>query len=274
MRSFGSAILVLAAVLLAGTAACGAWLAQNVVSPAGFASLAQPLGENQAFQAQLSDAIAQQAAAAAADGLPEGITQFIEPVVQQAVSGIQQDPGYPQAWTATLEQSHSATFESGIPTLDIGPLLNLVLAGVAGEIGTDAPDGESRPVALSNTDVSGQLERLTGFADAWPMFAAAAVLAALLGLLAARRRSTTLALTGAGALGVGVILWLLAGAAPAVLDRFSPSNPVASTFISALGPEASAAFQSWLVPLMLGAAAVFVLGLVFRLAAGARRRVR
>ncbi|MBD8044086.1 hypothetical protein H9638_09730 [Arthrobacter sp. Sa2BUA2] len=274
MRSFGSAILVLAAVLLAATAACGAWLAQNVVSPAGFANLAQPLGENQEFQAELSGAIAQQAAASAADGLPEGISQLIEPVVQEIVAGVQQDPGYPEAWTATLEQSHAATFESGIPTLDIGPLLNLVLAAVAGEIGTSVPDGESRPIALSGADVSGQLERLTGFADAWPMFAAAAVLAALLGLLLARRRSTTLALAGAGALGAGVVLWLLAGAVPAVMDRFSPSNPVASTFISALGPEASSAFQAWLIPLLLGAAFIFVLGLVFRLAAVARRRVR
>lgn len=274
MRSFGSAVLVLAAVLLAGTAACGAWLAQNVVSPAGFASLAQPLGENQAFQAELQGAIAQQAAASAADGLPEGIAQLIEPVVRTIVAGVQQDPGYPQAWTATLEQSHAATFESGIPTLDIGPLLNLVLTGVAGEIGTDVPDSASRPIALSSADLSGELERLTGFADMWPMFAAAAVLAALLGLLLARRRSTTLALIGAGALGVGVILWLLAGAAPALTDRFSPSNAVASTFISGLAPEASSAFQAWLVPLMLGAVFVFVLGLVFRLAVGARRRVR
>ncbi|MBD7995255.1 hypothetical protein H9639_08100 [Arthrobacter sp. Sa2CUA1] len=274
MRSFGSAILVLAAVLLAWTAACGAWVAQNVVSPAGFASLAQPLGENQAFQAELSTAIAQQAAASAADGLPEGITEFIEPVVQNIVAGIQQDPGYPEAWTATLEQSHAATFESGSPTLDIGPLLNLVLAGVAGEIGTDVPDSAPRPIALSNTDVSGGLERLTGFADGWPMFAAAAVLALLLGLLLARRRSTTLALAGAGALAAGVILWLLAGAAPAVTDRYSPSNPVASTFLSGLAPEVSAAFQGWLIPLLLGAAFILVLGLVLRLAAGARRRVR
>lgn len=274
MRSFGSAILVLAAVLLAGTAACGTWLAQNVVSPTGFSSLAQPLGENEQFQAELSAAVAQQAADAAADGLPEGISAFIEPVVQQIVSAIQDDPGYPQAWNETLEKSHQATFDSGVPTLDMGPLLNLVLAGVAGEIGTQAPDAGPRLMAVSGTDISGQLSGLTRFADAWPMVAAAAVLAALLGLLVARRRSTTLALTGAGALGMGAVLWLLAGAAPAVVGRMAPANPVASSFLDAFAPEATGAFQAWLVPLLLGAAALLVLGLVLRFASGARNRVR
>ncbi|WP_312181939.1 hypothetical protein [Arthrobacter sp.] len=272
MRSFGSAILVLAAVLLAGTAACGAWLAQNVVSAEGFARLAQPLGENQAFQSELSAAVAEQAGASS--GLPDVIAQFIEPVVQEVVSGIQQDPGYPGAWTQTLEQSHTATFDSGMPTLDLGPLLNLVGAGVAEKTGTDVPDAGSRPIALSSADASEQLAGLTRFADAWPMFAAAAVLAALLGLLVARRRSTTLALIGAGAVGVGAALWLLAGVVPAVAERQAPSNPVASSFITALAPEAAAAFQAWLIPLMLGAAVLCVAGLVFRFAAGNRRRVR
>ena len=74
MRSFGSAVLILAAVLLAGTAACGAWLAQNVVSADGFARLAQPLGESQAFQSELSTAVAEQAVASS--GLPEAIKQI------------------------------------------------------------------------------------------------------------------------------------------------------------------------------------------------------
>ena len=272
MRSFGSAVLILAAVLLAGTAACGAWLAQNVVSAEGFARLAQPLGENQAFQSELSTVVVDEAISAS--GLPEAIAQFIEPVVQQVVSGIQQAPGYPQAWTQTLEQSHTATFDSGLPTLDLGPLLNLVVADVAEKTGTDAPDLGPRPVTLSNADASGHLAALTRFADAWPVFAAAGVLAALLGLLVARRRSTTLALLGAGGVGVGAVLWLLAGAVPAVAERQAPSNPVASSFINALAPEAAAAFQGWLIPLMLGAAFVFVVGLAVRFAAGSRRRVR
>lgn len=274
MRSFGSAVLILAALLLAGTAACGAWLAQKVVSPEGFASLAQPLGEDPAFQSELSAAIAGQAGELARQDLPAGIAELVEPIVQRAVAGIQAAPGYPEAWTATLEQSHAATFDSGVPTLEVGPLLNLVLAGIAGETGTEPQEAGSRQIVVSTTDRSALLENLTRFADSWPLFAAAAALAALLGLLVARRRSTALAMTGAGGLGLGALLWLLAGAAPAVVERQAPSNAVASSFISGLAPEAVSDFQAWLIPLMLGAAVLIVAGLVFRLAGGARDRVR
>lgn len=274
MRSFASALLVVAAVLLAGTAACGAWLAQHVVSGPGFASLAQPLGEDQAFQAELSAAVADQAGQAATDGLPEGMASFVEPIVERIVSGIQQDPGYPDAWTATLENSHAETFDTGVPTLDIGPLLNLATAGIAGEMGTEAPDAGPRPIVVSNTDRSAELANLTRFAESWPLFTAAAALALLLGLLAARRRSTTLALAGLGAVALGVVLWLAAGALPGLAEGRLPANPVASTFISALAPRAAENFQGWLVPLMLGAAALAVVGLIFRLVAGSRRQVR
>ena len=274
MRTFGSAILVLAALLLAGAAVCSAWLAQNAVSAQGFAQLAQPLGEDEAFQAELSSAVAAQASAAVTDGLPSGLADLVEPVVERVVSGFQQAPGYPEAWTQTLERSHAATFESGTPTLDIGPLLNLVSQQVAGEIGTEPADAGERLLSVSGADRSAELETLVRFADSWPLFAAAAVLAALVGLLLARRRSTTFALIGAGAAVLAGVLWLASGAAAAVVEGQTPANPVASTFIDGLIPLAQSSFQSWLLVLLIAGAVAFAVGLVFRLVAGSRRAVR
>ncbi|MGK3708219.1 hypothetical protein [Arthrobacter sp. IK3] len=274
MRTFGSAILVLLALVLSGAAVGSAWLAQNVVSAQGFAQLAQPLGEDEPFQAQLSTAVASQASAAVTDGLPDGLVSLVEPIIERVVSGFQDAPGYPEAWTQTLERSHTATFDSGTPTLDLGPLLTLVNAQIAGEIGTEPADAGERLLTVSGQDRSAELETLVRFADSWPLLAAAAVLAALLGLLVARRRSTTLALTGAGLAMLAGVLWLASGAAGRVVEGQTPANPVASTFVDGLVPLAQASFQSWLLVLLIGGGVAFVLGLVLRLAAGSRRDVR
>ena len=274
MRTFGSAVLVLVSLLLAGAAVCGAWLAQNAVSADGFSRLAEPLGENEPFQAELSAAVAAQATAALTDGLPDGLAALVEPVVERVVSGFQQAPGYPEAWTRTLERSHAATFDSGMPTLDIGPLLTLVNNQVAGEIGTEPADAGERLLTVSGADRSTEIEALVRFADSWPLFAAAAVLAALLGLLTARRRSTTLALIGVGTAGVAVVLWLASGAAAGIVEGQTPDNPVASTFIDGLAPLAASSFQSWLLILLIAGAVLFAAGLVFRLAARSRHAVR
>ncbi|MFF2675259.1 hypothetical protein ACFVRT_01560 [Arthrobacter koreensis] len=274
MRTFGSAILVLLALVLSGAAVGSAWLAQNVVSAQGFAQLAQPLGEDEPFQAQLSTAVASQASAAVTDGLPDGLVSLVEPIIERVVSGFQDAQGYPEAWTQTLERSHTATFDSGTPTLDLGPLLTLVNAQIAGEIGTEPADAGERLLTVSGQDRSAELETLVRFADSWPLLAAAAVLAALLALLVARRRSTTLALTGAGLAVLAGVLWLASGAAGRVVEGQTPANPVASTFVDGLVPLAQASFQSWLLVLLIGGGVAFVLGLVLRLAAGSRRDVR
>lgn len=274
MRTFGSAILVLLALVLSGAAVGSAWLAQNVVSAQGFAQLAQPLGEDEPFQAQLSTAVASQASAAVTDGLPDGLVSLVEPIIERVVSGFQDAPGYPEAWTQTLERSHTATFDAGTPTLDLGPLLTLVNAQIAGEIGTEPADAGARLLTVSGQDRSAEPETLVRFADSWPLLAAAAVLAALLGLLVARRRSTTLALTGAGLAVLAGVLWLASGAAGRVVEGQTPANPVASTFVDGLVPLAQASFQSWLLVLLIGGGVAFVLGLVLRLAAGSRRDVR
>lgn len=274
MRTFGSAVLVLAALLLAGAAVCGAWLSQNAVSAQGFSQLAEPLGEDEAFQSELSSAVASQASASLSEGLPAGLAALIEPVIESVVSGFQQAPGYPEAWTQTLERSHAATFESGTPSLDLGPLLNLVSSEVAGEIGTEPSDAGQRLLTVSSAEYSGELETLVRFADSWPLFAAAGLLAALLGLLAARRRSTTVALIGAGMAGMAGALWLASGAAASIVERQTPANPVASAFTAGFIPLAESSFHSWLVVMLIAAAVLFVLGLVFRLTAGNRRSVR
>ena len=274
MRTFGSAILGLAAVLLAVAAFCSAWVAENVVSDNGFTALGQPLGTDTAFQQSLSEAIGQQAA----DSLqvPAAVEPFVAPLITGAVQGVQSLPEYPQAWDETLRRSHAQTFDGeGGVTLDVAPLVGLVINGVGSETGIEVAPPESSPVAIAGADQRRYVELLVTAAGAWPYLAIGSAVAAVLSLLVARSRTAALAWLGLGALLAGGLMWIGAGSLPALADRQAYGSAVSETFASAFSTEAAASLQAWTIPFLLGAAVLLVLGLLgrsLRGVLGGRRR--
>lgn len=271
MRTFGSAILGLVAVLLAVAAFCSAWLSENVVSENGFTALGQPLGTDAAFQQDLSEAIGRQAANSLQ--VPDAIAGFVEPLITGAVQGVQSLPEYPQAWDETLRRSHAETFDGeGGVALDVAPLVGLVVNGVGSETGIDVAAPESSPVPLTGEDRRQYVEWLVSVAGAWPYLALGAAAAAVLSLLAARSRSAALAWLGLGALLTGGLMWIGAGSLPALAGRQVYGSAVAETFAAAFSAEAAASLQAWTIPFILGAAVLLVLGLLARSLSGARAR--
>lgn len=272
MRTLASALLGLAALVLATGAFCSAWLAENIVSEDGFTALAQPLGTDADFQRDLAASLAEQISAQAQ--VPDFLSSYLAPAVTAAVQGVQGLPGYPAAWDETLRLSHAQTFDggSGDITLDVTPLVQLVVSQAGTQLGVDLPESEPTTIVLAGGSQGQLLPTVQRAADSWPFLAAAAAVAALLSLLAARRRSVTLALLGGGMLLAGALLWLGAAALPDLAARQAYASPVAETFATSCAVQAAAAAQAWTVPLMIGAAVVMVLGLLARAAAGARRR--
>lgn len=261
MRTFGSAILGLVAVLLAVAAFCSAWLSENVVSEDGFTALGQPLGTDSAFQQNLSEAIGRQAA----DSLqvPDAIAGIVQPLITGAVQGVQSLPEYPQAWDETLRRSHAQTFDGeGGVSLDVAPLVGLVVNGVGSETGIEVAPPESSPVPLTGEDRRQYVDSVVSAAGAWPYLAIGAVVAAVLALLAARSRSAALAWLGAGALLAGGLMWIGAGSIPELAARPVYGSAVGETFAAAFSAEAAASLQAWTVPFILGAAVLLVLGLL------------
>ena len=273
MRTFGSALLGLAAVLLAVTAFCSAWLAENVVSDTGFTALGQPLGSDPAFQEDVSEAIGEEAAASVQ--VPDVLVPLVAPLITGAVQGVQSLPEYPQAWDQTLQRSHALTFDGGPDiTLDLAPLVSLVTGSIGAQSGIDVASPEQSPITLAGGDQQRNLDALVSVAGAWPFLALGAAAAAVLALLAARHRSAALAWLGAGALIAGGLLWFAAGSLPALAARPAYSSAVAETFAAAFASEAAASLQAWTLPFMLGAAVLLVLGLILASVSGSRRRRR
>lgn len=273
MRTFLSALLAVAAVLLAAGSFCAAWVSVNVVSEPGFTALAEPLGSDAPFQTELSQAIAAQAAQSTQ--VPEAFAPLVEPVITQAVQGVQQLPGYSTAWTQTLERSHALTFGAdgaAVPVaLDLTPLVQLVTTAMGEELGVEIPAPGQAVLELAGTGQGENVQRLVRAAETWPLLGLAAAAAAVLALLVARRRSTTLALMGAGILAAGALFWAGARALPDFAAQQQLSSPVASAFAAAFSQEASGNMQIWATALMIAAAVVLVLGLLFRALAGNRR---
>lgn len=243
MRTFGAAFFTLVALVLAGIALPGAWIDRNLVEVDGFVELAGPLGSDPEFQAQLTSALAAEATVNA--GLPEALTGVVEPLIAEAAGNVAGLPGYPEAWNDSLRRSHELSFPvdanivSGVDSpepvrLDLSPVLALALEEVGSGLGVDVPAPEQTLVEVASPERQSTVGQLGAIAGLWPMLGAGAGVSALIALVLARRRSTTLALLGLGTAALGVLYWAGVRAAPGVLERVRAERGASEGSISAL----------------------------------------
>lgn len=280
MRTAGSAFFVLFALVLGLVALPSAWLASHVVAEDGFVELASPLASDAGFTGTLADALSEEAAAGVE--VPAGVAGVLEPVVREVTQGITQLPNFDSAWQETLRRSHALTFSDQEPqagetsaaaafTLDIAPLVGLITNEIGGQLGVDVPAPGQTLVNVGDANQQAVVERVQAAADLWPALTIAAGVGAVLALLLARRRSTTLALLGLGILLGGAALWLGAGVAPDLVDHVADGNAVADVFKDALAERAASDFQEWCLAALAAGILLLVAGIAGRLLSGSRR---
>lgn len=279
MRTAGSAFFVLFALVLGVVALPSSWLAFNVVAENGFVELASPLADDADFTGTLAEALSEEVTAGVE--LPPGAADAVEPVVRDIAQGITQLPDFGQSWQETLRRSHALTFgsqeqppndgEAAAFTLDVAPLVALVTAEIGGQFGFDVPAPEQTLVDVGGADQRVVVERAEAAAELWPALGAAAGVGAVLALVIARRRSTTLALLGLGVLLAGAALWIGAGFAPDLVNQAADDNAVADVFKDALAERAAADFQEWCLAALAAGILLMVAGIVGRLLRGSRR---
>ena len=264
MRALLSGLLVLASLVLGTAAFSAAWLERNIVAEDGFTALGEPLGRDAAFQAELRTSLGEEAAAAVQ--LPAPVASLVAPAVEQVLQGLQETPGYPQAWTDSLAASHRDTFAAGDEprpaVLNLTPMASLVLDSIGQSVGAElqAPSD----VVVEVGPATRWPERIDSLAGLWPVLAIGAGVALLLALAVARRRGAVLAWTGGGVLVAATAVWLAVGALPGAVAAAGGSSggPVASAFAEALARQAGTSIHGWLVPVLLGGGVLLVLGLL------------
>lgn len=273
MRTFVSAAAVLIGLLMAAVAVPAMWVDRNIVQEDGFLALTSPLGQDPAFQQRLAAAAV--GSLSSGDRIPEALTELVRPVLEKAAQSLTGMPGYPDAWAETLRKSHRLSFAAPgtLPpqadganslTLDVAPLVGLVAKQIsdATTLPLQAPDQVLIHIGQSN-----QRQLVDGVAAYAPMGYAVAVgagIAFLLGLVAARRRWTVLAGTGAGAL-VLAGAWKLAGdAAGSAVAGTSSGNEVAEIFKREFVTASTASFDQWILAAAVAGGALLAIGILVR----------
>ncbi len=247
MRAAGSAILVILALVLAAVAGPSLWLQRNVVDQDGFVALAGPLGGETKFQEGLTSLLSSQAAASL--NLPPLLNALAVKIITTAAHKIYSDPGYPQAWSETLQRSHALTFAAagksevaGDLQLDLAPLVDLVAAKVTADVGATVSTPKEVVVGMEQPQIARALPLAAtlGGWSGWMVFIAVGLL--VLGVIVARRRSLTVIAGGVG-LALVALLWLLASG---VLQRYLSGLVLGPESATQIGVQvAELARNSW-----------------------------
>ncbi|MHA7241178.1 hypothetical protein [Arthrobacter sp. TMS1-12-1] len=279
MRTVVSALLtLLALVVMAGGLAC-AWVDENLVTESGFVALAAPLGQDAGFQAALSTSVAEDLSARS--GLPDQLAAVVEPLVRDATAAVTTSAGYPGAWAEVLRRSHALTLAAAsdptepapaLLTLDLAPVTDLVGDTVGGSLGIDVPMPDDTTIPVGSIGRSGTLSTAVDAVQSWPVYLAGAGVLALLALLIARRRGTTLALLGLGVAVIGIIGALAASWLPAAAARVPGTGAVADVFLGGLADRAGADIAAAGATVVLAGLVALALGAVWQATAGRRRR--
>lgn len=279
MRTLVSALLALLALVVAAAGLTSAWIDENLVEESGFVALAAPLADDADFQAALTDSLAQEVTATT--GLPEQFDSFVEPLVRDAAGAVTGSSGYPAAWRETLRLSHAFTFAQApqpsepapaILTLDVGPVVGLVAESVSESLGVDVPVPEDTTIDVGSIERGGLLSGLADGVQSWRLYLAGAGVLALLALVIARRRGTTLALLGLGVAGLGVIGYLAGEWVPGIAAQAPGTSAIADVFIRGLAERAGSDIAGSSVPVIVAGSIAVVIGVVLRIGFERRRR--
>lgn len=279
MRTFLSALLAVLALVVAAGGVVSAWVNGNVVDEAGFVALAAPLGDDAEFQAALTDSLAQEVTAGA--GLPEQLDAFVEPLIRDAAGAVTGSSGYPAAWTETLRLSHAVTLAQApdpsqqapaILTLDVGPVVGLVAENVGGTLNVDLQVPDDTTIEIGSFERGGLLSGVADAVQDWRLYLAGAAVLALLALVIARRRGTTLALLGLGMAAIGAVGLLAGRWMPEAAAGAPATSAIAEVFVRGLAERAGADVADSSMPLIAGGLIAVVIGVVAQLAFGRRRR--
>ncbi|OMH35047.1 hypothetical protein [Tersicoccus sp. Bi-70] len=267
--------LVAVVLLLAGVSATA--VQRTVVDTDGFVTLTSPLSSDAGLHDRLASTVATEARNRIA--LPEGLQDAAAGVIDRAAQALTEDVGFPAAWERTMQRSHDlslgALTDPSKPDAlqaDIQPIVRLLVDKAAGSLGVplDGSVISDDPVvvdlgASQQASVAATVVRAAGFA---PAALTGAAVAAVLALLVARRRTTTLAWLGIGVL-VGTALLVVAGLLVQGAVASGQNAPGLGDYLRyRLVGVASGAAVPWAVGLAVWGAVLLAVGVVGRLVVG------
>ncbi|MGJ9412794.1 hypothetical protein ACHAAC_08785 [Aeromicrobium sp. CF4.19] len=260
MRTFGSAVLWLVAVVAIGVTLPTAWVATHVADEDGYVSFTAPFATDTELQDALTTGVSDSLVASVDLPIGEGV---VRELVAVAFTRILDDPSFPDAWQETQRASHRATFEDGAEpriVLDVAPLVALVGESLADDVPVSIETPEQIIVPVTQTVEPETIETVRDAPGSALLGGGVAVVATLGSLLLARRRSTALGWWGLGVAGIGGTFMLATNrAVPDLLSGQPTDSELGTTMRDLLVARATTSFDEWLlVAVVVGGAATLV----------------
>lgn len=278
MRTFLSAVAGLVAVVALAAALPIGWVANHVASEDGYVAFTSDLVKDPTFRADVVQVVTDDVIARA--GVSDSFAPRVRQALDAAASRVVAQPAFATAFADAQRQSHRAVFGDArtlSPELDTSDRLVIDLAPVAATIidalTQDLPVTVSPPEQLLVTVGGSNQRQAIEAVDRTPqqtvLLAGVAAVAAGISLLAARRRSTTTAWLGAGAiLAAGAVHVAADQAVSYAIERNTAPSQVANRAQQLLADAAMNSFDRWLVIVAIAGAALVVVGLIGRAVTG------
>lgn len=234
LRDLLAVILLLGALVLGGLWLPATWLQHHVVDREGFLSIAEPLGEDAAFQRSLTDGAVEQVLGS--DRVPDWAAERLTPLAEDQLAELTGTSTYASMWAEAMGQTHDALFTPGASDVDVdfAPVIDGALSEAEEILPIDLPRPEDATVTVATIpDVP--LVHRAGVLDPWGqrLGPVALVMAVLAVVIAAHRRTMTL-LAGLSALGAGGIALLIATRiaeiVPDSVDQAAFLGPIVQVF--------------------------------------------
>jgi hypothetical protein len=227
VRTFGSGLAVLVAIVAMVVALPALWTHERIVDRQGFVAFVEPMAKDRQIQDLIADELTRQIT---------DQTSAPEILIAPATQRYTRSDLFPPDFADVLGQQHDFLFtepttdaeRSNVLELDLTDMVNRVVQrfGLPSSIRVDGPIriplGESQRNGLEAgryATTGDQISR-TGW-----LALAVAVIAGLLALVIARRRGTTLAMLGVGAVISAAVSWGATGVLrDRALDEFSGAD--------------------------------------------------
>lgn len=264
MRSLIAALAGLVAALALAVALPLAWVAVTLADEDGFVRATSDLAADQLFRTEMIDVVADGVVERA--GVPDVLAADARSLVEAGATQVVEADGFPRVFDQVQRASHRATFADGDSiVLDLTPVSSAIIDSIDERLPFELPAPDELDVSAGEEGVAPVLTFVDRSTDRALLAGGVSAVAAIVCLLAARRRSTALA-------GLGVVaaasVW---GAGLAVRDqvpRLSDSgetlDPIGRRFQELVQAQALESFDQWVLVATGCAAAVAVLGLVGR----------
>ena len=265
MRTFFSAFLALVAMVATVIAVPSMWVTERLVHTDGFTSVISPLADDPEMQEYIAAKITDQVVAEVS--VP-GAAALVAPVAKKYT----QSSDFRTDFSDVVRQQHDWLFAEAPADgsdqsmrLNITPMINRAIRNAHLPFSVNVSQQVEVPIAEGGGLEAGRYHHVgQQITTIGYVSTAVAVIAALLALIVARRRGTTLAWLGIGALLAAAALWLLSLSATRIVDEQFGTNDSTDQIVTRLAVDAVASdLVHWAIISAIAGAAVTVLGIVF-----------